>query len=979
MLQLGNDTFEEDGVQVLRDSADPTQFWYLPSRVSLGTLPDGAPAFTFIRYRPAVADAGISGGGFLMFQSVVTLPAATRAKILARASGLIRGAEPRLAPAPVDTGTVRCVALNLSGPGGTTAEPPPGAFVPVTTILGATKPSLVGDETAVFSLALSEQGATVLKQAFEKGATPVGVIYELQYSALTPDLHVEITADFERVYTHFSAGLEAQIYWLRAGIDAGFEKLVQDGAIKINVIDYDTAQDRQEKEKWALDFFKSELLSKWFEPSLDLGKLKGADPPEGLDAVLERLKKLRGGGAPAGGGASGGGTTSGGGTPAGGGTTGGGTTSGGTGTGTPAGGATPGPLPAAKLVTTTTSPTPLPAGHGLSHTPAATGTTEALRVQGPAGAVVTVDGQPRNADANGIVTVDVQPGTTHPVTVHWPAPAPVTETFKLLFTFDQPHEQGFSPSPANSVYSSYLLNSPLPPDPKFSQSAAPGQGPPPGGAAALRAWLDRLSGAKAVTVSAHASYDGNDAPHIVALNQRLSERRLAVAKGIIANRATITAAQAAGFSRGRAAGGVKPEEERVQDRVAEITGLVAAPGQTVSLQATLSREPRPTTPPTDPTNPTNPTNPTDPTNPTNPQSGSTPALVSFRLKFVRQEERKTLKLVYDRKKAVQRTYAPQGFIGLLLDQLPDKSSHLIDVDLDDPFFRKLNVDIVSPADFERVGLSSAEVSIDYGDPADAAHLRHEEFRLTANDRGPKRFETFLNATYELGFRVGVQYHFDAGSGWVGEKLGYELPPRASVDRTLTVDPGDDLGFLTLRVFPGRIDAGIVEAIDVRLDYDDGASFAHTDTLRVVPGGDTQLWKLRLSDPAKRAWSARFTHHLRNGTSRTGAPLSGEASFLPVDDPFTDALDIRAVPLFGPGEVREAFLDIEYHDPAHSYDRTERIDIPGTATEPVTLRLALLDPARRTFRHRVTVVTADGRLIQHAPVDGEETIIGVGLA
>ncbi|GAV39880.1 hypothetical protein [Streptomyces acidiscabies] len=956
MLQLGSDTFDEDGVQVLRDSADPAQFWYLPSRVSLGTLPDGSPAFTFIRYRPAVGDAGVTGGGFLMFQSVVTLPAATRAKILARAAGLLHGAEPRLAPAPVDTGTVRCVALNLAGPGGTGAEPPPGAFVPVTTILGATKPSLVGDETAVFSLALSEEGATILKQAFEKGATPVGVIYELQYSALTPDLHVAITADFERVYTHFSAGLEAQIYWLRAGIDAGFEKLVQDGAIKIDVIDYDSAQDREEKEKWALDFFKSELLSKWFEPSLDLGKLKGADPPEGLDAVLERLKKLKGGGSSAGGGTSGGGTTGGG-------------TGTGTGSGSPPGSGTPGPLPAAKLVTTSATPDPLPSGHGLSHTPAATGTTETLRVQGPAGAVVTVDGQPRTVDANGTITVDVQPDTTHPVTVAWPAPAPVTETFKLLFTFDQPHEQGFSPSPSNPVYSSYLLDSPLPPDPRFSQSAAPGHTPPPGGAAALHAWLDRLAGAKEVTVSAHASYDGNDAPNIVALNQRLSERRLAVAKGIIANRAAITAAQAAGFSRGRAAGGVKPEEERVQDRVAEITGLVAAPGQAVSLQATLSRAPRPSTTPTDPTKPTD---------PTQPQNGATPALVSFRLRFVRQEERKTLKLVYDRKKAVQRTYAPQGFIGLLLDQLPDKNSHLIDVDLDDPFFRKLNVDIVSPADFERVGLSSAEVSIDYGDPADAAHRRHEEFRLTANDRGPKRFETYLDGAYDLGFRVGGQYHFDAGSGWAGEKLAYELPTRASVDRTLTVDPGDDLGFLTLRVFPGRIDAGIVEAIDVRLDYDDGVSFARTDTLRVVPGGDAQLWRLRLSNPAKRGWTARFTHHLRNGTSRTGAPITGEASFLPVDDPFTDALDIRAVPLFGSGEVREAFLDVEYHDPANSYDRTERIDIPGTATDPVTLRVALLDPAHRSFRHRVTVVTADGRLVQHAPVEGEETIIGIGL-
>jgi len=41
-----------------------------------------------------------------------------------------------------------------------------------------------------------------------------------------------------------------------------------------------------------------------------------------------------------------------------------------------------------------------------------------------------------------------------------------------------------------------------------------------------------------------------------------------------------------------------------------------------------------------------------------------PALVSFKLKFIRKEERKTVELVYNRTEAVQRTYAPQGFIGL---------------------------------------------------------------------------------------------------------------------------------------------------------------------------------------------------------------------------------------------------------------------------------------------------------------------------
>src|SRR5262249_51629315 len=155
-------------------------------------------------------------------------------------------------------------------------------------------------------------------------------------------------------------------------------------------------------------------------------------------------------------------------------------------------------------------------------------------------------------------------------------------------------------------------------------------------------------------------------------------------------------------------------------------------------------------------------------------------------------------------------------------------------DLDDPFFRVLGVDIATPTDFARIGLFSTDVAIDYGNAADPQNFRHQEFRLTAADRGPKRFETFLNAAREISFRAGIQHHFTADSGWIGERLDYEIPPRETTDRTLNVDPANDLGFLELQVFPNRIDAGIIEAIDVRLTYDDGATFQRADTFRVLP-------------------------------------------------------------------------------------------------------------------------------------------------
>ncbi|MDI5903652.1 MULTISPECIES: hypothetical protein [Streptomyces] len=43
-----------------------------------------------------------------------------------------------------------------------------------------------------------------------------------------------------------------------------------------------------------------------------------------------------------------------------------------------------------------------------------------------------------------------------------------------------------------------------------------------------------------------------------------------------------------------------------------------------------------------------------------------------------------------------------------------------------------------------------------------------------------------------------------------------------------------------------------------------------------------------------------------------------------------------------------------------------------------LRIAMLDATRRTFRRRITLVT-NGAITQLAPVDGDETIIGLGAA
>ena len=288
MLVFDGNTFTIDGVTVFSDHADKERSWYLPrSYPELARRgPANQPNFSLVTYRPATAnDPNVSGGGFLMLESILPLPDDTRDRIIARLRSMGAG-NPVLSPVPLDDGSVRIIALDVEGGGGTANTATDGGLRFVESIMGATKPSMSGDNNAIFSLNLSQEGAVLMQRIFEEGANNIGVIYSFIYTGLRPALSVEITANFKRVYDHLSIGVDlnaaatvsALKFAFDADIDLVFEKLVQDGVIEIKVINFSDATDRAAKELWALDFFKNELMKEWFEPTLGLTKPVGEEP-----------------------------------------------------------------------------------------------------------------------------------------------------------------------------------------------------------------------------------------------------------------------------------------------------------------------------------------------------------------------------------------------------------------------------------------------------------------------------------------------------------------------------------------------------------------------------------------------------------------------------------------------------------------------------------------------------------------------------
>ncbi|WP_068167748.1 hypothetical protein [Hydrogenophaga taeniospiralis] len=745
MLQLDSRSISIEGVTVFRDHADASQFWYLPGPVTLARRDaDQRTQFTYLKYKNRAGTAR-RGGGFLMIETQLRLDPDLERRVLERLASISRG-RPRLAPVPFDDGTVSCVALNLQGSGGTrattSATAPEGSFNAVESILGAGKPSLAGHNTAVFSLELSAEGATILEKALKDGTTPIGVIYDLKYTGLRPAFNVKITADFNQVFTHFSTSADGQRGFVRAGIDTGFERLVRSGAIKIEVADMTGTPENETRIKEALDFFKAQVLNTWFTPVLTPGTLAAtAATAASLDQVRALGEQLRPPQPPA---------------PE-----------------------RPDATPAAPA---TTDPGPSPT-EGTGHGPATTGLGATGAAEGASASSSPTEG---------------------------------------------------SGEPATST-------------------------PPPGGAGSR-------GGASPVAAAADRSEPGT------------------------------------------------PRRDE--------------------------------------------------------------AVAAFRLRSIRQEERRTATFEYNRAEAQQRSYAPQGFIGLMAREL-NRPPYFVEIDLDDPFFRTLRIEAKAPFAFETLGLKEIHLQLDYGPVGDPTNHRRQDFVFSADDHAAKSVELVVNLRKDQTYAWQAQYHFDPTSDWEGEHFSYDAPRvAASEDRTLVLNPMESIGFLHLRVEPGRLDPGVIDFAEVDMAYEDPSGWKREKSGRIVAATPAALeWKLRISPTSPRSWRYQVRHHLKNGSVVEQPPVTTRATSVVVDDPYPGSLDLTIFPIVDFSTVRAAMLDVNYADPAHRYTRHERVRLTPEMTE-ARVRFSTPDPTKKRFSHQLTVVHTDGRTERPAPVETEDDVITV---
>lgn len=295
MLYLDS-ALEIEGLVVFRDFNDPARFYYMPRSPRLVT--EGGPQFQLLIYRrditdnPDFAAGDRPGGGFLTMTVNLAVSKATRDAVeAALASFAPAGSTIALVPVPFENGSVRVSALGVSvggAPaleGGASAEDGNAAVAErgprfVERILGAARPSLYGDNTAVFTIELSHEGAILMRASLEdNGASQVAVIYDLEYKGLLPAYEAKIVIETKQCYDYLRSRFTLNTLWFKSDIDAEVEKLRKEQRIKIEDVDYLGLDPAKAAERATRLEALAKELATWtfFKPGLTPGKVLADD------------------------------------------------------------------------------------------------------------------------------------------------------------------------------------------------------------------------------------------------------------------------------------------------------------------------------------------------------------------------------------------------------------------------------------------------------------------------------------------------------------------------------------------------------------------------------------------------------------------------------------------------------------------------------------------------------------------------------
>ena len=288
---------ETRSMQVLPDSSDKTQFYYLPNFPRIALTPDGSPSIRLLIFRKQLDDVATKEEDAVAFLSLdVDVRWDPEEVEKARSQICLEDRlkdKPKLTPIFFRQGTVKLMLLDAVTPDEGAERPAPTAQPSefVVKIMGAGSPSLYGDNRAIFQASLTKEGAAALSGALD-GVTPIGVVYSLTFAGLQPAFHIRARVDWQKVYDHFSEEKNLDLLFYESDVQKVIDKLREDRVITLEeTVEGIGAEAMDAEREQAMTIVRQMIFDKFFEATFQRETAAGQGVGDQVSGTLAQMAK----------------------------------------------------------------------------------------------------------------------------------------------------------------------------------------------------------------------------------------------------------------------------------------------------------------------------------------------------------------------------------------------------------------------------------------------------------------------------------------------------------------------------------------------------------------------------------------------------------------------------------------------------------------------------------------------------------------
>lgn len=289
------------------------------------------------------------------------------------------------------------------------------------------------------------------------------------------------------------------------------------------------------------------------------------------------------------------------------------------------------------------------------------------------------------------------------------------------------------------------------------------------------------------------------------------------------------------------------------------------------------------------------------------------------------------------------------------------------VDLNDPFFRQLTVNIRANADFEALPLDSIEVKLEYKQGTEHA-VKESSLRKPED---VDKFTTFIaNDSYKYTYSYQVNYK--------GASERFESKPVETDERFLTINVGDT-GILLVEVSTGDLNFTQVKEAQVTLKYEDaGHQIPPAEQVfRLDKDHTTHRWVQVIFHPKTEPVRYQVKYFMADGREFLTDWQSTLSPRIFINDPFSAT---RTVGVRGFGDFKDRieaiFVDLKYVDEKNGYTQSHSAALNAASTF-FDWVFPVIDAAGGKLTYSANITFKDGTVQEIPETEAKKDTIMLG--